>query len=73
MLSDMEMDTEANRFAIELLMPAAWVKKDLENMEFDLCEDKQLKSLAKRYGVSMTAMALRLKSLRLNLRSGIES
>ena len=57
------MEAEANRFAMELLMPVAWIKKDLESIEFDMADDKQLKALAKRYGVSMTAMAIRLTSL----------
>ena len=55
-------ETEANRFAMELLIPVEWIKKDLEDIEFDMADDKQL-ALAKRYGVSITLMAIRLTSL----------
>ena len=61
------MEAEANRFAMELLMPVAWIKKDLEGIEFDLGGGNQLHDLAKRYGVSEMAMIIRLSGLGLKL------
>ena len=56
-------EMEANRFAAELLMPSDFLQTDLEHQEFDLADDCQLRSLAKRYGVSTQAFAIRLNGL----------
>ncbi len=56
-------EMEANRFAAELLMPSAFLRADLEEWELDLAADRQLRALAKRYGVSTQALAIRLNSL----------
>ena len=58
------MEAEATRFATELLMPAEWVKRDIAKMEFDLCDDRKLKLLASRYGVSVMLMSQRIADLR---------
>ena len=55
---------EANLFAAELLMPERLLTKDIaevESLELDL--EDQLEKLAKKYGVSQQAMAIRLSSL----------
>ena len=54
---------EANRFAAELLMPIEFLQADLEKSEFDLADDSELQTLAKRYGVSLQALAIRLNGL----------
>jgi len=58
-----EDEMEANRFAAELLIPTRLLKKDLEGAELDLTEDETLRFLAKRYGVSAQALAIRLTGL----------
>ena len=56
-------EMEANRFAAELLMPIEFLQADLEEQEFDLAADDQFRALAKRYGVSTQALAIRLNGL----------
>ena len=56
-------EMEANRFAAELLMPTQLLRADVQTWEFDLVNDKGLKSLARRYGVSTQALAIRLNAL----------
>lgn len=58
-----EDEMEANRFAAELLMPTRLLKEDLEGTELDLTDDETFRSLAKRYGVSAQALAIRLTGL----------
>ena len=58
-----EAEMEANRFAAELLMPTRLLKEDLEGTELDLTDDETFRSLAKRYGVSAQALAIRLTGL----------
>jgi Zn-dependent peptidase ImmA (M78 family) len=58
-------DREANLFAAELLMPAKFLREDLEGVELDLLEnDKFLTGLAKKYSVSLQALTFRLTYLR---------
>jgi Zn-dependent peptidase ImmA (M78 family) len=57
-------EKEANLFAAELLMPKAFLEKDLANIEtVDLMEEKTIKSLAEKYQVSTHAFAFRLAYL----------
>ena len=56
-------EMEANRFAAELLMPIEFLQADLEKREFDLADDSEFQTLAKRYGVSTQALAIRLNGL----------
>jgi Zn-dependent peptidase ImmA (M78 family) len=58
-----EEEMEANRFAAELLMPTRLLKKDLEGAELDLTDDETLRFLARRYGVSVQSLAIRLTGL----------
>lgn len=62
-------EMEANRFAAELLMPIGFLRADLEKREFDLADDNQLRRLAKSYGVSMQALAIRLNGLGYSIES----
>lgn len=54
-----ETEREAHLFAMLLLMPKKFIKEDLEK-GVDLGSDNDLKVLAKKYGVSSTAMAVRI-------------
>ena len=56
-------EMEANRCAAELLMPIEFLRLDIEEREFDLTNDEELWTLAKRYGVSTQSMAIRLNGL----------
>jgi Zn-dependent peptidase ImmA (M78 family) len=57
-------EMEANRFAAELLMPRHFLEADVAALGL-VCadDDKTIMRLAKRYGVSQQAMAIRLKTL----------
>lgn len=57
-------EKEANLFAAELLMPQAFVDKDLSEIgAVDLMEEKTIKTLAEKYQVSPHAFAFRLSYL----------
>ncbi len=56
-------EVEANRFAAELLMPIRMLRADVQNRDFDLANDDELLSLARRYGVSTQALSIRLNAL----------
>ena len=56
------MDSEANAFAMELLMPEKFLKKDIGSLQgepLDLALDK----LAQKYQVEKTVMVIRLTQL----------
>ncbi|USQ95893.1 ImmA/IrrE family metallo-endopeptidase [Caulobacter sp. RL271] len=56
-------EIEANAFAADLLMPAKWLRADVEQHFIDLTDDNAMHALASRYGVSTQAMAYRLAAL----------
>jgi Zn-dependent peptidase ImmA (M78 family) len=59
-----EKEIEANQFAAELLMPAAWLLEDLQDRQIDLeSDDQAIAELATRYQVSVQAMTIRLSAL----------
>ena len=59
-----EAEKEANFFAASLLMPKAFLEKDLEKEEsVDLLDDDFLRGLSRKYGVSTQALMNRLKNL----------
>jgi Zn-dependent peptidase ImmA (M78 family) len=61
-----EREMEANRFAAELLMPQKFLEEDIQSMGRIHADDEEaIARLAKRYGVSKQAMAIRLSSLKL--------
>lgn len=55
-------DNEANLFAMNLLMPEDFVREEIRKMggTIDLCNDKAIERLAKKFKVSVTMMVLRL-------------
>lgn len=55
-----ELEREANLFAMLLLMPKKFIKEDLDNSKIDLGDDEWLKGMAKKYGVTKTAMTVRI-------------
>lgn len=58
------MDAEANAFAMELLMPADFVRDELKKMGgFDIEDEKKLKKLADKFRVSVPVMTIRLGQL----------
>jgi Zn-dependent peptidase ImmA (M78 family) len=59
-----EKEREANLFAAELLMPADFLRKDLQEQgQVDIESDEFIRDLARRYQVSQQAMAFRLANL----------
>jgi Zn-dependent peptidase ImmA (M78 family) len=58
-------ETEANYFAMELLMPRKFLIEDVRKAGgfIDLTDDRQVIKLAKRYRVSISMMAIRLGQL----------
>lgn len=63
-------EKEANLFAAELLMPAKFIKRDLDKINspdlfeaLDIFEDEKLQNLAKHYQVSVQALTFRLAYL----------
>lgn len=56
-------EIEANAFAAALLMPARFLMNDLSSKAFDVVKSNDIPRLAKRYGVSVQALSIRLGSL----------
>jgi Zn-dependent peptidase ImmA (M78 family) len=57
-------EREANLFAAELLMPAAFLNRDLRGKTVDVIgDDAFLERLAKKYNVSVQALTFRLANL----------
>ena len=56
-------EIEANRFAAELLMPYDLIKEDLMRYRPDIEDEDELWELADRYGVSLQALTLRIRSV----------
>lgn len=58
-------DMEATKFAMELLMPVELMKQEVGKLrQHDICDDKWVKDLAKKFRVPFTMMAIRLGDLR---------
>jgi Zn-dependent peptidase ImmA (M78 family) len=58
------IDTEANYFAMCLLMPESFLRRDIEEMGgLDLTKDGPIRKLAQKYQVSIAMMTLRLAQL----------
>ncbi|MBN8857004.1 MAG: ImmA/IrrE family metallo-endopeptidase [Sphingobacteriales bacterium] len=55
---------EANTFAAALLMPESLLLQEIQNLEFDLGDERTIKELSRRFEVSTTAMYYRLLNLR---------
>ena len=56
-------EIEANRFAAELLMPYYMIREDLMDSELDIEDEGALRGLGERYGVSLQALTLRIRSV----------
>jgi Zn-dependent peptidase ImmA (M78 family) len=56
-------EIESNAFAAALLMPEAFLKKDVLGLVLDIDDAELISALAKRYEVSAQAMTLRLVNL----------
>ena len=56
------MDKEANAFAMELLMPEAFIERDVARLE-DQEVESAIDELAKLYQVPRTIMVIRLTQL----------
>ena len=55
---------EANAFAMALLMPAEWIRRDVRAVGgIDPDDQKAMRKMADRYGVSITLMAFRIGML----------
>jgi len=54
------VEREANYFALALLMPRDIFKRELDNTVMDLASDEPIKELANKFGVSITAVAVRM-------------
>lgn len=61
MIDDIQMDEEANAFAMELLMPEEWVRRDAKGI--DLLDTLAVEKLAKMYQVSVPLMSFRIGQL----------
>lgn len=62
-------ESEANLFALYLLIPEDFIRKDMGEFfpnGIDIVEDKDATFLAKRYGVSVSLMVFRLVELGLS-------
>jgi Zn-dependent peptidase ImmA (M78 family) len=56
-------EAEANLFAVELLMPTEWVKRDWPQMKMlkgEMSSKGRIRRMADKYGVSYELMAARL-------------
>jgi Zn-dependent peptidase ImmA (M78 family) len=60
-MTDDMMELEANAFAMELLMPEEWIKRDIKGI--DLLDTRAVEALAKRYQVSVPLMSFRIGQL----------
>jgi Zn-dependent peptidase ImmA (M78 family) len=61
-----DQDTEADLFARCLIMPRSLLTEDVRKIgAIDLCDDEQVRPLAKKYGVGIAMMAARLVELEL--------
>ncbi len=60
------MEREANAFAMELLMPESFLRKDVGPEGIDVFDDAYIQKLAKRYKVPAAAMSARIVQLHLS-------
>lgn len=63
-MNDPQMEAEANYFAFCLLMPEDLVRKELQKLKTtDLCDDRFIVALARKFAVPVGIMAIRLGQL----------
>lgn len=64
-MSDDTDDQEANEFAMQLLVPDRLLREAVAKLGgVDPCDDANLVKLAKKFGVSLTIMGIRLGQIR---------
>ena len=56
-------EMEANQFAADLLMPAAWIKRELDGRVPSPMHVELIEEMAHRFDVSVDAMTIRLTNL----------
>jgi len=56
-------EIESNSFAASLLMPEAFIQRDVGNLVLDIEDTERVQELANRYEVSTQAMTIRLLNL----------
>jgi len=61
-------DAEANAFAMELLMPFDWIVRDARGL--DLCDERAVEKLARKYRVAATVMSVRIGEVRREMEIG---
>ena len=49
-------EAEANIFACAVLMPIAWLQRDMDEKPFDIANDDEAEALAERYEVSVVTL-----------------
>lgn len=60
-----QQEREANAFAAEILMPRMFLERDIKSLKdgVSMSDDKAVRALANRYGVSLQAFLIRLANL----------
>jgi Zn-dependent peptidase ImmA (M78 family) len=60
-----QQEREANAFAAELLMPTTFLERDIKHLKdgVSISDEKAIRSMANRYGVSLQALLFRLGNL----------
>lgn len=58
-----KIEKEANYFAASILMPENIIRKEISNVECDLHDDSTISQMARKFGVSSSAMLYRLINL----------
>jgi Zn-dependent peptidase ImmA (M78 family) len=68
-----QQEREANAFAAELLMPTSFLERDVKHLKdgVSISDEKAIRTMANRYGVSLQALLFRLGNL--NLLEGIKA
>jgi Zn-dependent peptidase ImmA (M78 family) len=57
------MEVAANNFGAELLLPRAFLQPLIENLHFDIDDEKPLEDLAKKFRVSKQVLTYRIQNL----------
>ncbi|MCD9853841.1 ImmA/IrrE family metallo-endopeptidase [Epilithonimonas sp. JDS] len=60
---DEKIEKEANYFAASILMPENFIRKEMSVLECDLHDDSTISQMARKFGVSSSAMLYRLINL----------
>lgn len=59
-----QQEREANQFAMELMIPMEWLRRELRAYrKMDLLDDSVVKDLAKKFRVPVALMGMRLGEL----------